>query len=211
MTLIIDFLIVLILAFFFFSGLRRGLIRQVLEIAGIIAAFVGAFYLAHHVANYLEGSLELGYRLSLVISAILLFIGILLFFHLIGLALKKMASITLLGPMDRLGGGVFGLLKGALIASLLLVIIMNIPLPARFKAELSRDRMVKVIYPLLPNVFDLFLSRTPDRLSFEKVTRVAGYGKDEALERAKEEAEEVQEGIKSRKKKAEEAIRELED
>ena len=182
MIRIAEIVIIFILAFFFISGFKRGLIRQVLDIVGIVAAFIGAFYFAHYLAIYFESSLRLPYRMALVVSALVIFIGILILFHLLGLLFKKVASITLMGPFDRVGGAIFGAFKGVLLVSLILVILFNIPLPHDFKEELRADPLAAALYPVLPILFDLIMSHSPARLNFERIVRSGGKRRAELQE-----------------------------
>ncbi len=189
MRVIVDIVILIILLFFLVSGIRRGLIRQVLQVVGIIAAFVGAFFLAHHLSTYLQGRFDLGYQISLVVSAVALFAGIIILFHLLGLAVRKMAQITLLGPLDRVGGAVFGLLKGTLLVSLLLVILLSIPLPTSVKDELASDPLVAVTYPVLPVIFNLVVSHSPAGPYFEE--NLHRVGSNETVIKAKRKIEDI--------------------
>lgn len=207
--MVIDIIIILILVFFFISGMKRGLIRQVLDILGIILAFIGAFYLAHFVAGYLAESIELTYNVSLVIAAVAVFIGILLLFHALGLVFKKIAEITLFGSVDRVGGGLFGAFKGVLLVSLILVIAFNIPLPEKVHREMRDRPLVIGIYPFLPSLFDLALSLSPSELDFDSILD-SRRGK-ELRDAAEDKAEEGEASIRSRKKQMEKALEDLED
>jgi membrane protein required for colicin V production len=204
--LVIDIIIIVILIFFFISGARRGLIRQVLDILGIMFAFIGAFYLAHYLASYLEESVDIRYDISLVVSAIAIFIAILVFFHVLGILFKKTAEITLLGPVDRIGGGLFGALKGVLLISLLLVIAFNIPLPEKFKKELGDRPIAVAIHPILPSLFDFVLSRAYSPLDFDKVVRTGRAAGD-----VDEQIEEGRKSMQKRKKDIEKALEDLDD
>ena len=201
MNTVVEVIIAAILVFFLIAGIRRGLIRQILEIAGIIAAFVTAFYAAHHLAAYLERKIDITYNLALIISAMAIFIGILVSFHLAGIIFQKMVNITPLGHFDRLGGGLFGLLKGTLLVSLLLVIVLNLPFPSQFREDLEKDPVVRVIYPVMPMLFDFVLSRTPEHLSFDKGVRSADYSLEDAKEKASEVEKKIGKNIKKGMKK----------
>ncbi len=206
MNLIIDIIIGVVMLAFLVMGIKKGFIRQVLEIVGIIAAFVGSFLAAHYLGEYLERRFELSYDLSLIIAALALFFGILVLFHFLGLFLQKIANITLLGSFDRVGGGIFGLLKGALLVSLLLVITLNLPLPGKYKKELREDPVAAALYPVLPTCFDLILSRSPVRLDFGRVTR-SDLG--DLRNDANRKAEKLKEGLKRKKEQAEEAQKKI--
>jgi membrane protein required for colicin V production len=205
-VLVIDIIIIVVLVFFFISGARRGLVRQVLDILGIILAFIGAFYLAHYLARYLEESIDIRYDISLVVSAVAIFIGILVFFHVLGILFKKTAEITLLGSVDRIGGGLFGALKGVLLVSLLLVIAFNIPLPDRLKKEIRNRPLAVAIHPVLPSLFDFVLSQTYSRLDFEKIVRTG-----RAASTVGEQVEEGKKSMKKRKDDIEKALEDLDD
>lgn len=166
MNIIIEAVILIIIIFYFVSGLRRGLIRQVLDVIGIIAAFIGAFYFAGHLATYFNQRFDVPHTAALIVAAIIIFIAILLLFNLLGISFQKVSQVTLLNPLDRIAGGIFGAFKGVLLVSLFLVILLNIPLPGKFRNELRRDPLVTAIYPVLPRVFDFILSRAPVRLDY---------------------------------------------
>jgi len=162
-----------------------------------------SYYLnaAHHLAAYLERRIDITYNLALIISAMAIFIGILVAFHLAGILLQKMVNITPLGHVDRLGGGLFGLLKGTLLVSLILVIILNLPFPSEFREDLEKDPVVRVIYPVMPMLFDFVLSRTPEHLSFDKIVRSADYSLEDAKEKADEMEKKIEKNIKKGIKK----------
>ncbi len=168
MNMIVNIIIIAVIAVYFISGMRRGLIRQVMDIVGIIVAFVGAFYFAHYLAQYLEEQFAVHYKISLVVAAVGLFVGIILAFRFIGLVLRKFADITLLSGIDTLGGGILGAFKGVLLVSLILVIIFGLPFSDDFKAELGANRLVSVVHPVLPWVFNYMLKHVPGGLDFEK-------------------------------------------
>ena len=187
------------MALFFVTGLRRGLIRQVLEVLGLVAAFIGAFYLAHHLAGWLEGRFDISYRIALVIAATALFTGIVIAFHFIGLGLQKLFKMTVLGWFDRIMGGVFGALKGAMLVSLILVILMSLPVSGDLKKEISEDPLTGAVYPVLPVMFDLVMSHTGT--DFDSVARI---GAKVDLDSMKEKAGQLGERLKEEKDRLDE-------
>jgi membrane protein required for colicin V production len=207
--MVVDIVIVLILVFFFISGMRRGLIRQVLDIVGIILAFIGAFYLAHYLARYFEQSIELTYNVSLVVAAVVIFVGIILLFHALGLIFQKIAEITLFGSVDRVGGGLLGTFKGVLLVSLLLVIALNIPLPEKAHRELRRRPLSMAIYPVLPTLFDLTLSLFPSELDFDSI--LSSRGSMDLRDTLEEKKKEGEKSVKTRKEQLEKALEDLDD
>lgn len=176
----VDIIIGIIVVYFLVGGVSRGLVRQVLEVVGIIAAFMCAFYLAHHLAVYLKPKWDISYNILAVISAVIIFAGVIIGFHFLGLALRKFISITLLGSFDRVMGGIFGGIKGLLLCSLLLIVLTALPIPRNFRKDLRRDPVVSYVRPLLPVLFNTFLSFTD--LSFNEVVESG----DDMMEKARE-------------------------
>ena len=192
----------IILLVFFIIGLKRGLIRQVLEVLGLIAAFIGSFYLAHYLAVYIDSKIVLSYRIALIIAAVVIFIGIIILFYFLGLSLQKFFKMTILGAFDRIMGGIFGAVKGVLLISLVLVIILSIPLDWDFKDQIRDDAVTGAIYPVLPVLFDLVVSRSG--LDFNRVSQIDKFdGIEKVIRNAEKYKDVIEKETKELKKKAE--------
>lgn len=191
MNAVIDILIGIIVLVFFVSGIKKGLIRQVLEVVGIIAAFIGAFYLAHRLAVYLEPRIGGSYQISLVVAALAIFIGIIIGFHFAGVAIRRILKMTVLGSFDSVMGGVLGAVKGILISSLLLIILFALPLPAGVKGQMRRDPVIANVRPVLPVLFDAVFALGPDDLNFDEIVR----SKDRFSGEARDSLEDIKEEI----------------
>ncbi len=189
-----------VLAWFFIIGIKRGLIRQVLEVAGIIVAFLAAFYFAHALAEWIEIKTAADYRLSLAMAALAIFIGIIIGVHFIGLGLKKLFGLTIMGVLDRVAGGLFGALKGVLIVSLVLSVIMILPVPDDIKDELREDPVTGAIYPVLPVMFDAVVSRIPGGARFEQIARIKD---SDAVRDAKKTLDNIKENFETSKDRLE--------
>jgi membrane protein required for colicin V production len=122
----LDFVIIGVLAWFtiaaFFSGILREAITLVAFVAGIILA--GLFYrrLAEDLRLFIEND-----NLVNVLAFLAIFGGTVLAGQIVGILLKNIASLLLLGPLDRLLGGVFGFAKGFLLISAVLVLFATYP------------------------------------------------------------------------------------
>jgi membrane protein required for colicin V production len=160
MDTVITIVIVLIILFFFIDGIRRGLVRQLLEIVGLVAAFIGAYYLGHALAHRFEGSTRVSYPLIRFFFSAVLFIAIALVFHLIGVLLQKIVSVTILGPVDRIGGALFGVVKGVLFVSLVCVLLFSIPAPSGLTERIKANRVAAAMHPILPRVYNVFMKRS---------------------------------------------------
>ncbi len=192
--------ILAVLAWFFIIGVKRGLIRQVLEVAGIIVAFLAAFYFAHALAEWIEVKTAADYRLSLAMAALAIFIGIIIGVHFVGVGLKKLFGLTIMGVFDRVAGGLFGALKGVLIISLVLSVLMILPVPDDVKDELREDPVTGAIYPVLPVMFDAVVSDIPGGAKFEQIARIKD---SDAVKDAKRKIDNIKEDFETSKDRLE--------
>jgi membrane protein required for colicin V production len=159
MDLAITIVILLIVVFFLVDGVRRGLVRQLFEIVGLIAAFIAAYFIGHALAHHFEGSTRISYPVVLFFFSAVVFVAVVLVFHLMGLALQKIVDVTILSPVDRIGGGAFGVLKGVLFVSLLCVLLSGIPSAEGFRHRLASNRVASVVHPVLPRVYHFIMKR----------------------------------------------------
>jgi membrane protein required for colicin V production len=133
----IDLLSLAILALFFISGLIKGLIREVMTLAGVILSFFAALHLAGLAAPWIEKWVVLPPKLSLFAGFLLVFVALLVVFHILGYVIYRVVRATPLTFLDRLAGGVFGLCKGSLIIFLVLLVLSIVPMRSTAAGRLS--------------------------------------------------------------------------
>jgi len=99
-------------------GLRIGIIKAVLSLAGLIVGVIlaGRYYepLAEQLSFIPQASVA-----KIVAFAIIL-VGVMVIAGLLASLLKWAASVTMLGWVNRLGGAVFGLVMGAIFCGALI-------------------------------------------------------------------------------------------
>ena len=167
---------------------------------GIIVAFLAAFYFAHALAEWIEVKTAADYRLSLAMAALAIFIGIIIGVHFVGVGLKKLFGLTIMGVFDRVAGGLFGALKGVLIISLVLSVLMILPVPDDVKDELREDPVTGAIYPVLPVMFDAVVSNIPGGAKFEQIARIKD---SDAVKDAKRKIDNIKEDFETSKDRLE--------
>ena len=115
-----DILIIVILGYSLVRGLFRGLVKELSSIVGVL----GGFYAAYTYYNVLAGLLSrLIHDISYlnILSFLLIFCGVLIIVGVLSVIIKYLLNIAFLGWIDRIGGVVFGVLKGVLIVSILFI------------------------------------------------------------------------------------------
>lgn len=122
----------LILSIFLLLGIVRGLFKGFLaELAGLVALIVG-IYAAIHFSQATFDFLAIFFSweekvLSIIAFALTFFIVALLI-SLLGRILTKMVNLLALGLVNRLLGGIFGMLKMAFLASLFFMFLESFDL-----------------------------------------------------------------------------------
>ncbi|MFC1903032.1 CvpA family protein [Chloroflexota bacterium] len=134
-------------------GLKAGVIKIVLSLAGLIVGVIlaGRFYipLSERLTFISQDSVA-----KIVAFAIIL-VGVMVIAAVLALLLKWTASITMLGWVNHLGGAVFGLLLGAIFNGALLAIWIKF-----FEASAAIDE--SNIAPILVDGFPIVLALLPD-------------------------------------------------
>jgi membrane protein required for colicin V production len=122
----LDVVIVLVIAFFAVTAFRAGLIREVVTLFSVIVGVVVAsiFYddLAGDVLFFIDDE-----KTARLVSFLILLGAIYLVGQLVAIMLKQVAAVLFLGWADRIGGGLFGLLKGLIIVEVLLIVFVTFP------------------------------------------------------------------------------------
>jgi len=151
----IDIILVILLFLAIIDGYRKGLITELASLAALVLGIWGAVKLSGLTADFLVENLNFQSKHLYIISFIITFLVIVILVHIIGSLVNKMVKTIRLGFLNRLAGMVFGVLKSALILSVLLVIFDKIDkdvkiLPAEAK---SGSRLYKPIHSFAPGIF----------------------------------------------------------
>jgi membrane protein required for colicin V production len=121
-----DIAIILVIAFFTGTAFMSGLIREVVTLVSVVVGIVvaGLFYddLARDVLVFIDDQ-----STARLIGFLVLLGAIYLAGQLVAVMLKQVAAILFLGWADRIGGGLFGLLKGLIVVEVLLIVFVTFP------------------------------------------------------------------------------------
>jgi membrane protein required for colicin V production len=148
----LDIVIIIVLIVSVFSGLKNGIIKSVLSLAGLIIGVVlaGRYYL------------PLAEKLSIIphegatkIIAFVIILGVVMtIFWIIGELLTKVISAIMLGWVNRLGGAILGVVLGGISCGAALAIWVKFMGMAGAIAD-------SAIAPVLINYFPVVLSLLP--------------------------------------------------
>lgn len=154
---IFDYLVLFILICSLIISVMRGLVKEVFSLAGWLVALVVANALVENMAAMLPGVIP-GVPLRLIVAFIILFIGVRLLVGLLSMTVASMIKASGLSALDRSLGALFGLLRGIIIVSVVVLLCGLTSIPQQ---PFWRDAtfsplavaLVQGIKPLLPDNF----------------------------------------------------------
>ncbi len=116
----LDIVIIVSIAITTFVGLKIGLIKAILSLVGLIVGLVLArlFYipLSEQLSFIPQAALAKVAAFALIMLGTMIIVGVL------AMILKWIASMMMLGWVNRIGGAVFGLMLGLILCSALLAL-----------------------------------------------------------------------------------------
>lgn len=119
---LLDWVLAVILGYCLIRGIFRGLIKELSSIIGVLAGLYGAYTYYPHLAKLLARWIsDTGYLN--IISFLLIFIAVCIIVSMLGVMIKYLMNISFLGWTDRLGGALFGTVKGGLIVAVLVLVL----------------------------------------------------------------------------------------
>ncbi|SDD68693.1 membrane protein required for colicin V production [Pricia antarctica] len=117
----LDIILGLLLVWGLWRGLKNGLIIELASIFALIAGIFGAIHFSYYAGDYLSQSMDWEERYINLTAFVITFILIVLVVHILANLLTKIANFAMLGWLNRLAGGIFGVVKVAVILGALLV------------------------------------------------------------------------------------------
>ncbi len=156
----LNIVLVVVLAVGAFLGLRTGIIKAVLSLAGLIVGVIlaGQFYVP--LAEQLSFIPQAG--VAEVVAFAIILIGVMVIAVVLARLLKWAASVVMLSWVNHLGGAIFGLALGAIFCGALLAIWVKwlgvgSTITESIVAAILVDKF-PLILALLPDEFDAIRS-----------------------------------------------------
>ena len=169
-------------------GWRAGVIKRVIELAGVVVSVVVTARFASSVAPWVDQHTGLDVAGALVLAHILMFVAALVLVRVIASMVSKFVHWTPLGWLDKLGGALCGVLLGALVVSVGLIAVSRAPGGEKVREAYTENPVGDVIYHAAPAIYQgahKLLGGKVDSLWHDAV-EVGREVKDEAEDKARE-------------------------
>lgn len=108
---------------FAWNGFKKGLIIEIASLAALVLGLYMAFFFSDFAAEMLNDLFDMDQKYVAVFAFLMTFIVVLFLVLTVGKVIQKFVDILLLGFLNKLAGAVFGILKGALLLSILIFVI----------------------------------------------------------------------------------------
>jgi membrane protein required for colicin V production len=157
----VDWILLAVLGLSLLLGMWRGIVQEVLSLVGWVAAFYVSQMYAPMAAAWLpmDGSSQM---LRYAAGFVVVFVAVLVGTVLVSALIKKLISAVGLGPLDRLLGSLFGLMRGVVILLAVTVFVGMTPMrdtDAWKQAQGTQwlQQFLHVLKPVLPADFGKYL------------------------------------------------------
>ncbi len=170
----IDIIIAIPLLWGLYKGFTKGIILEAATLIALGLAIWGAVKFHDFVTVWMRESLNWTSKYMPVISFALIFIGVLVLVFAIAKLLEKIIKAVALGFLNKLAGGVFGILKFGLILSVIIFLLNAIEknysfIPPDVKNKSVLYEPVGKIAPLIiPGLKDSKLNKTSLKQSIQE-------------------------------------------
>ncbi|WP_075343535.1 CvpA family protein [Tenacibaculum agarivorans] len=151
----LDIIIAALLLFGFVRGLMKGLFVEVASLVALVAGVYGAIHFSYFLGDWLKNSLDWDEKYITLVAFAGTFVAIILVIALMGKILTKIADFASLGILNKILGGVFGVLKIGLILSVIFIFFgkMNDTIPFVKKESLNESILFHPVKKIAPMIF----------------------------------------------------------
>jgi membrane protein required for colicin V production len=171
----IDIVLALLLVFAAISGFKNGLIAEIVSLAALVLGIWGAIKFSYVTSDFLTENMNFKSEHLEIISFIVTFVVIVILVHIVGNVVNKMVETMMMGFINKLAGLIFGVLKAALILSIVLLVFDFIDddvqiLPEKAKAESRMYGPIRDFAPSLLPFIDFWNDKKTDSNPDDKTT-----------------------------------------
>jgi len=153
---ILDVIFLMIVVFSVLFGIIKGFVRELFSLAFFILAVVLSFLYYFEVGNSFLGYIKKR-DIANFVGFLIIFVVVLIIGALVTYFMKKIFVVGPLKSIDRILGGVFGLIRGILVSAILLLGLIVFPVSDNLilKSQLSPYilKTVEVVLNLFPEKF----------------------------------------------------------
>ena len=152
----IDIILLIPLIWMAYRGFRHGFIIELASLVGFIVGIYAAIQYSVKVEALLISFLDMETKYLPVIAFVLVFIAVVVLVYLLGKILENFINMIALGFLNKIVGGIFGILKAALFISIIILILNHININVLSEDKKEKSVFYKPISELAPFLWKSF-------------------------------------------------------
>lgn len=151
----IDIIFGLILLFAAIGGFRKGLVSELASLAALVLGIWGAIEFSYITSEFLTENFHLETEYLNIISFVVTFIVIVILVQIVGSAVNKFIEVAMLGFLNKTAGLVFGILRSALVISIILLVFDKIDKDVEIISQKAKteSRLYEPVRNFAPSLF----------------------------------------------------------
>lgn len=134
-------------------GIIKGLVRELLSLAFFVIAVMLSFLFFRDLGSRLQSTIR-NPEIANIVAFGIIFIAVLIVGAIVTWTARKIFSVGPLKAMDRILGGAFGLIRGTLIAGIIVFLLVVFPVNEKITRE-------STLSPYLLYTFNMVLKAVP--------------------------------------------------
>lgn len=152
----LDIVLGIFLAWGLYKGLKNGLFVELASLVALIASIYGAIHFSYIAGDYLSQNLNWDERYMKITAFVITFIVIVVLVGLAGKLLTKIADFAMLGLLNKIAGGIFGVLKVAVILGAILIFFEKATASLNFSNKDTQNK--SILYTPVRDIGDFVFS-----------------------------------------------------
>jgi membrane protein required for colicin V production len=152
---VFDIVIAVFLGFGFVRGIMKGLFIEVASLVALIGGVWGSIHFSYFIGDFLKESVSWSEKQISLAAFAITFILIIVVVSLLGKFLTKLADLAALGIVNKILGGIFGLIKVGLVLSIVFIFFdrMNSTISFIEKETMEESILYKPVKNIAPTIF----------------------------------------------------------
>jgi membrane protein required for colicin V production len=153
----LDIILIVLLGLAFIIGFRKGLIIELATLAALLLGIWAGFYFSDWVSAWIANAFDYDGEYINIISFLIIFIVVIVLVQLLARALTKVAKAIALGILNKITGGVFAILKAAVVLSVLIYFMNRFDPERTFIAQETRQN--SLLFPVIEKIAPVLMPR----------------------------------------------------
>jgi membrane protein required for colicin V production len=152
----IDIILLIPLIWMGYRGFRHGFVIELASLVGFVAGIYAAIQYSESIGHFLVSFFDAESKYLPVIAFIIVFIVVVVFVYLLGKILENFINMIALGFLNKIAGGIFGVLKAALFISFIILIFTHLSIDLLSEEKKEKSVLYSKMSKLAPYIWKKF-------------------------------------------------------